>query len=82
MLPVQITLKACDGHLLLSSYKIELSEVGLEQGNPLEMYYAAAGIWGSVMWDMPIQVDGRQPYLLRYARVVQMLSLNKHLPGF
>ena len=77
----KISLKTrSDGHLHLTDYKIELGEIGVERGNPLEAYYAVAKIWGEIMWDTPIHVDGQhQNYLFRYAGIVQMPSLTKHL---
>ena len=70
-----------DGYLCLSDHKLRLGEVGVEQGNILEVYYPAAGIWDAISWDTPIHVGGKnQKCLVHYQGIVQMPFLNGRLP--
>ena len=54
----------------------------MEQGNALEVYYVAAGIWDQIFWDTPIHVDGKhQKCLVCYNGVVRMLFLIEYTSG-
>jgi hypothetical protein len=80
--PVEVSLVVgSDGYLRLSDYKLKLGELGVEQGNTLEIYHAAAGIWDLNLWDTPIHTDGKhQKCLVRYKGVMQMPFVTEHLP--
>lgn len=67
--------------LHLEDFKMQLGQLGVEQMNPLEVFFY--GIWDSHMWSTPLRVDhAHQKFLFRYAAVEDTPFLNEYLQFF
>ena len=64
--------------LYLEDFKMQLGQLGVEQMNPIEVYFY--GIWDGHLWSAPLRIDYvRQKFLFKYATVNDTPFLNEYL---